>query len=296
MTDSSGGRVLPTPSDMLRAYGRPAKKALGQNFLTDPSILDRIVREAQVGPGTPVLEIGPGPGGLTVRLLLAGADLMCIEADRDAAAFLDEQLGHRGLTFRVELGDATGPLLGTCLGFPPRTVVANLPYHVATPILFALVHAQHPPERMVLMFQREVADRIAGSLERIDGLPSVGVGIRYEVHIAQVLPPGAFIPPPKVYSAVVSFRKRSQPLCEGTVEAATLRLAQRAFGQRRKMLRRSLAGLEIDVETLTTAAEVRPDARPEELSLAALIRLGQAWVDAGGAPWALPHGAQWSAP
>jgi 16S rRNA (adenine1518-N6/adenine1519-N6)-dimethyltransferase len=272
---------LPGPSELLRRYGRPAKKKFGQNFLTDPSILDRIVRLAGVEVGTPVLEIGPGPGGLTTRLIAAGGDVVCIEADPDAVAFLEQQLA-RPYGIRVVHGDATGPVLGEELGDPPRTVVANLPYHVATPILFALVHGAHPPERMALMFQREVAVRIVlGDNDAVTGMPAVGVGIRYTTALGMSLPPGAFIPPPKVYSAVVVFRRRSEPLATGDVEAATLHTAAMAFSQRRKMLRRSLAGAPMGAEALLASAGIAPDVRPETLRLRDFVSLGQAWVDLG---------------
>jgi len=278
---------LPSPSELLRRYDRPAKKKFGQNFLTDPSILDRIVRLAGVEPGTPVLEIGPGPGGLTSRLLAAGGDIVCIEADPEAVEFLRDQLVER-FGIRVVHGDATGPVLAEELGVPPRTVVANLPYHVATPILFALVHGAHPPERMALMFQREVAIRIVlGDNDAVTGMPAVGVGLRYTTAMGLTLPPGAFIPPPKVHSSVVVFRRRAEPLASGDVEAATLHVAAMAFSQRRKMLRRSLASIPGGAEPLLAAAGIPPDARPETLRLKEFVAMGQAWV-ALGAP--VPRG------
>ena len=266
---------LPGPVDLLRAWGRPARKRFGQNFLTDPGVLDRIVRAAGVRPEERVLEIGPGPGGLTTRLLAAGADVVAIEADPDLAAHLPTVF-PAGAPLHVLAGDALGPVLDEGLEEPARTVVANLPYNVATEILFRLVQRDDPPPRMALMFQREVATRIVSrGAERTFGLLAIGTQIRYRVELAMTLKPGAFTPAPKVHSAVVRFERRPDPLCDPTIEDAVRRVARMAFGARRKMLRRSLLGLDQDPIPLLDAAGIPPTARPEALDLDAFVRLGR---------------------
>jgi 16S rRNA (adenine1518-N6/adenine1519-N6)-dimethyltransferase len=185
--------------------GKRAKKSLGQNFLTHPAILEKIVSHAGFNGESPAraLEIGPGPGGLTTALLAAGADVLAIEMDRDVVEHLERNLVP-GRTLQVLQGDALRLDLDELLGDPPRVVVANLPYHVATEILFRFVDSPRRPKRMVLMFQREVADRIvAAGATREFGALSVAVQLRYRAKIAMTLPPGAFTPAPKVRSAVV---------------------------------------------------------------------------------------------
>jgi len=266
---------LPGPIDLLRAWGRPARKRFGQNFLTDVGVLDRIVRVAGVGEGDRVLEIGPGPGGLTTRLIAAGADVVAIEADPDLAAHLPTVFPDAA-PLRVLAGDALGPVLDEGLEDPPRAVVANLPYNVATEILFRLVQRDAPPPRMALMFQREVATRIASrGAERHFGLLAVGTQIRYRVDLAMSLKPGAFTPPPKVHSAVVRFELRDEPLCPPHIEQVVRRVAKMAFGARRKMLRRSLTAMGIDPIPLLEAADIAPTARPEALTLEDFVRLGE---------------------
>ncbi len=275
--------TVPSPSELLRIYGRPAKKRLGQNFLTDARILDRVVAAGGVEQGTRVLEIGPGPGGLTSRLLAAGADVACIEPDDDAVAHLRSAFAD-DLPLRVVHGDALGPELDDVLGDPPRTVIANLPYHVATEILFRLVDREQPPQRMALMFQREVAHRIAtdGPDREMSSL-SVAVAIRFERRVVMTLPPGAFTPAPKVHSCVVRFVLRDTPLANAAVEAQTRRLATAAFQQRRKMLRNGLQSVVDDPIALLERAGIPPTKRPEALGIDAWVRLGAASVEGDAA-------------
>lgn len=275
--------IVPSPSELLRIYGRPAKKRLGQNFLTDARILDRVVAAGGVEEGTRVLEIGPGPGGLTSRLLAAGADVVCIEPDDDAVVHLRSALSD-DLPLRVVHGDALGPELDEALGDPPRTVIANLPYHVATEIMFRLVDRAQPPATMALMFQREVAHRIAtdGPDREMSSL-SVAVAIRFERRVVMTLPPGAFTPAPKVHSCVVRFVLRDVPLANAAVEAQTRRLATAAFQQRRKMLRNGLQSVVEDPIALLESAGIAPTMRPEALGVEAWVRLGAASMEADAA-------------
>lgn len=266
---------IPSPASLLRAYGLPAKKRLGQNFLTDERILDRICAHALVRTGTQVLEIGPGPGGLTSRLMAAGARVLALETDPDAVRFLEQTLVPLG-ELEVVHGDALGPELASCVGDPPRTVVANLPYHVGTEILFRLVEGVVPPELMVLMFQKEVALRLAcEGRSREFGAPSVAVQLTYSAHQVMLLPPGAFHPAPSVDSAVVVFRRRAEPLCDPELARTVKRLASDAFQQRRKMLRRSLAGWGDRLLVALDAAGVPATARPEELHVSDFVSVAR---------------------
>ena len=258
---------LPTPSELLRAYGRPAKKRFGQNFLTDPTILDRIVDVAGVEQGTRVLEVGPGPGGLTTRLLAAGADVVAVEQDRDLVGHLRSAFPATA-TLRVVEGDALEPVLFDALGRPPRRVVANLPYNIATPILMRLVEAEDPPPVMALMFQLEVAQRIvAVGGTRQFGPLAIATQMTYRTEIAMRLKPGAFHPAPKVDSAVVRLERLARPLVEPELQSAVRHIARTAFMMRRKMLRKSLRSLADDPIAWLEAAGVEPTARPDELTI-----------------------------
>lgn len=260
---------------MVRRYGLPAKKALGQNFLTDPSILDRIVAVAGVTENTPVLEIGPGPGGLTVRLLAAGALVHAIELDRDAAAWLRTELGDHP-RFCLTEGDAMTVEPSALAPDGTTRVVANLPYHVATHVLLRLVRLEDPPVCMALMFQREVAEKLCAPIPSRDVGPiTIQVAVRYETRIAMRLPPGAFLPPPKVESAVVRFWRRDEPLLERDAERHLRTLADLAFQQRRKTLRNGLARVEGAAE-IASEADVDLGLRPEALNLDAWLRLARA--------------------
>lgn len=277
-TDVIGDGALPTPSELVRLLSRRARKSFGQHFLTDRALLDRIVSLAGLSPGDRVVEIGPGPGGLTARLLASGAHVDAIDADGAMIEHLRDALGgFPALSLRH--GDATGDALHEVLGAPCPPVVANLPYNAGTPILFSLIERSEPPPKMVLMFQLEVARRVVATGPGEDfGPMGLAVGLRYTSRIAFRVPPGAFIPPPRVDSAVVVLDRRPSALCEPDVEDAARMLARTSFGQRRKMLRRSLASVSGDVVALCDAADVAPDARPETLDVDAFIRLAMAWI------------------
>ena len=267
---------LPSPDGLIRRYGRPAKKRFGQNFLSDIGLLDRVVRAARVEPGSRVLEIGPGPGGLTTRLLHAGASVVALEADEELFEHLRGAFADHALD--VRLGDALSDDLDEALGDPPATVVANLPYHLATEILFRLIDRDDPPARMALMFQREVAERIVSpGASREFGPLAVGTGLRFRTRIALRLPPGAFRPPPKVHSAVVAFERREEPLCDAATERTTRHLARLAFQQRRKMLRASIGKRVPGVMEAMEEVGIDPTARPEALDLERFVALGRAW-------------------
>lgn len=279
------GSELPSPSELVKRYQRRARKSFGQHFLTDAALLDRIVASVGEVAGAHVLEIGPGPGGLTVRLLAAGALVTCLEADRDMVAHLGDNLGHRD-DLVVLQGDATSSDLEVAFSHcapPPTLVVANLPYNAASPIVVALADRDAPPQRMALMFQLEVAQRIVAAGPGPD-FGSLGVlcNLRYATRIAMKVPRGAFVPPPKVQSAVVRFDLRVPPLCPREVELAARRVARTAFNQRRKMLRKSLLPLGVGAEELCERAAIDPTARPESLDVAAFVRMGEALLAVRG--------------
>lgn len=269
-----------TPAELVRAYARPNKKRLGQHFLTQVGLLDRMVD--CIGDAIEVIEVGPGPGTLTTRLLAAGKRVRAVEIDRDAIAFLQKAFADNG-AFEIFEADATKSILPELLSDGPRVLVGNLPYNVGNEILFRAMEAPSPPDRMVLMFQKEVAERIVctGRSSQFS-LLSVGVGIRYRARLAFLVSSGAFVPPPKVASAVVVLDRHPEPLASGDVARWLRRLSVAAFGQRRKMMRSSLRGVVSNPEPLLTAAGISPTARPEELILQDLVRLAE--IAAAGGP------------
>lgn len=260
-----------TPAELVRAYARPNKKRLGQHFLTQIPLLDRMVE--CIGRAPAVIEVGPGPGTLTTRLLAAGKRVEAVEIDRDAIAFLRDAFAEEP-NFSVLEGDATKQVLPELLAVEQRTVVGNLPYNVGNEILFRAIEAAHAPERMVLMFQKEVAERIVCTGQSSQfSLLSVGVGNHYRARLAFLVAAGAFVPPPKVASAVVVLDRRPEPLAPGATGRWLRRLSAAAFGQRRKMMRASLRTAVEAPEPLLLAAGIAPTARPEELMLDDLVRL-----------------------
>lgn len=266
---------LPTPDELLRQYGRRAKKKFGQNFLKNIHTLDKIV--AELGPPQPggCIEIGPGPGGLTTRLLHAGWSVRALELDEELVEHLNSALAPHG-PLEVFQGDALSEVLDSLWHAPPQPVIANLPYYVATPILFRLIERSPPAPKLVLMFQSEVADRIVnqGQSRNFSSL-GVSVGIGWHAKRIARLPPGAFSPPPKVYSSVVSLTPRQTPLATGEVATAARRIAAAAFQQRRKMMRRSLRSITDSPGKLLESAGLKETARPEELEISDFVRLAE---------------------
>ena len=270
---------LPPLRDVIRRHGLSAKKSLGQNFLLDLNLTTRIARAGGALDKTTVVEIGPGPGGLT-RALLAGGAARVIAVERDAraiAALAEIAARYPGRLDIVE-GDA--------LTFDPRPmldgararVVANLPYNIATALLVRwLVIEPWPPwyDALLLMFQREVAERIvAAPGNKSYGRLSVLAQWRTEPKILFDISPSAFVPPPKVTSSFVRLLPRAAPLAcrRGLLE----RITEAAFGQRRKMLRQSLKSLGVDPLPLLAATGLAPTARAEEISVEGFVGLAQA--------------------
>jgi len=269
---------LPPLREVIERHGLRAKKSLGQNFLLDLNLTGRIARAAGPLDGVTVVEIGPGPGGLTRALLAQGArHVIAIERDDRAIAALAEIAARYPGRLDVIAGDA--------LEFDPRPrlegparIVANLPYNIATALLVSWLTVEPwPPwyDRLVLMFQREVAERItAAPGSKAYGRLSVLAGWRTEARILFDIAPSAFVPPPKVTSSVVEFIPRRAPLaCDAKV---LQRVTAAAFGQRRKMLRQSLKSLGGDPLALLGAAGIEPTARAEEISVKGFVALARA--------------------
>ncbi len=264
---------LPPLRSIIADHQLSARKHLGQNFLLDLNLTRRIARAA--GPleqGT-IVEIGPGPGGLTRGLLLEGAQrLVAVEKDARAVAALETLTVAAGSRLTVHLADASRVNLAD-LGPAPIRIAANLPYNIATQLLIGWLHHLDHIASMTLMFQREVADRlVAAPGSAAYGRLSVLVGWLTKAEKLFDLPASAFTPPPKVTSTVVRLIPRAQPLA--AANRATLeRLTAAAFGQRRKMLRASLRSL--GGANMLTAAGINPQARPEELSIEDFCRIAQ---------------------
>lgn len=266
--------TLPPLRQVIETHGLQAKKSLGQNFLFDLNLTSKIARQAGDLAGKPVIEVGPGPGGLTRALLAQGAIVTAIERDERCLPALDEIAALYPGKLNVILGDALDQdfaSLITC-DEKPR-IVANLPYNVGTQLLVNwLLPQSWPPfyQSMTLMFQREVAERITAKPQS-DHYGRLGVlaGWRSQATIAFDVPPQAFTPPPKVTSSVVHIVPREHPL---PCSAQNLeRVTKAAFGQRRKMLRQSLKPL--GGETLLQKAEIEGTRRAETLSIEEFVRL-----------------------
>lgn len=255
---------------LLAAHGVHPRKELGQHFLVDPNLVRRIVGVSGVGPGDRVLEIGAGAGTLTRGLAAAGARVLAYEIDRRLQPVLEAALaGVAGVEVRYE--DASG-LDPAGLGPGPWVMVANLPYNVGTPLLLRLLREAPAIVRFVVMLQREAVERLAaGPGSRVYGLPSVVVRLHGTVGVAFRVPSTVFLPPPRVESAVaVIDRVAAPPRAERAVA-----LAAAAFGQRRKMLRRSLAAALPDASLALAAAGIDPTRRAEELSPEDYLRLAE---------------------
>lgn len=270
--------ALPPLREIIARHGLAARKRLGQHFLLDLNLTRRIARAAgDLSQGT-VIEVGPGPGGLTRALLLEGAcRVVAIERDRRCIEALSGLAA--AAAGRLELVEADALTVDfAALGPPPRRIVANLPYNVSVPLLAGWVLSAEMFAAMTLMFQREVADRItAGPGDSAYGRLSVLANWRCRTRRLFDVPAGAFTPPPRVTSAVVQLVPYDAPphACDA---AALQRVTAAAFGQRRKMLRRSLATLGVDGETLAAAAGIDPTARAETLSIAQFAALARALV------------------
>jgi 16S rRNA (adenine1518-N6/adenine1519-N6)-dimethyltransferase len=272
---------LPPLRDVIRRHGLSAKKSLGQNFLLDLNLTTRIARAAEPLENITVIEVGPGPGGLTRALLALGARrVIAVERDERALAALEEIAARYPGRLDVVSGDALRVDVGEHLGPERARVVANLPYNIATALLVNWLTVEPwPPwyDSLVLMFQREVAERIvARPGGKTYGRLAVLAGWRTEAKILFDVAPSAFVPPPKVTSAIVRLTPRPEPLaCDSK---ALQRVTEAAFGQRRKMLRQSLKSLGVDAGALLEASGLEPTARAEEISVEGFVTLARLYA------------------
>jgi len=271
---------LPPLREVIRRHGLFAKKSLGQNFLLDLNLTARVARAGGSLDGVTVVEVGPGPGGLTRALLAEGARrVIAIERDDRAINALQEIAGRYPDRIDIVPGDALEFDARAHLGFERARVIANLPYNIATPLLIGWLSESWPPwyDSLVLMFQREVAERIvATSGSKAYGRLAVLAGWRTEAKIMFDVAPTAFVPPPKVTSSVVRLIPRAKPLaCDAN---ALRRVTEAAFGQRRKMLRQSLKSVGVDTLTLLAEACIEPTVRAEEIPVEGFVALANVFA------------------
>jgi 16S rRNA (adenine1518-N6/adenine1519-N6)-dimethyltransferase len=283
MTRDSAGPTpdgLPPLGEVVRSLGLSARKSLGQNFILDLNLTRRIARAAGPLEGRTVVEVGPGPGGLTRALLLEGARrVVAVERDARCRPALEAIAERYPGRLDVHYGDALeadwGKLVA-CSGGPRPVIAANLPYNVATLLLVGWLESEPwPPwySRMTLMFQKEVAERIAAApATKAYGRLAVIAQWRTRPRLAFTVSPAAFTPPPAVASAVVTFEPIERPAPDCSVKSLGAVTAA-AFGQRRKMLRQSLKSLLPEPEALLFAAGIAPTLRGEALTVGDFARL-----------------------
>jgi 16S rRNA (adenine1518-N6/adenine1519-N6)-dimethyltransferase len=284
----TGGRPpldrLPPLREVIAQFGLGARKALGQHFLLDLNLTRRIARGAgDLSDGT-VIEVGPGPGGLTRALLTEGAArVVAIERDRRCIEALQGLVDAAEGRLTLVEGDAA-EIDMAALGAPPRRIVANLPYNISTMLLIGWLRQAETFASMTLMFQKEVADRlVAGPGTKAYGRLSVMTNWRCETRALFNLPARAFTPPPKVASSVVRLDPLPRPRFPATWDAMETVVAA-AFGQRRKMLRGALRPLAVDSGQLLEAAGIDPEARAETLTVEQFAALARVYVSLSGGP------------
>lgn len=272
--------------EALRACGLHPRKRLGQHFMVSRAVRDRMLREADLGPDCTALEIGPGTGLLTEGLLATGAAVLAVEVDAGLARCLGERLGtHPHLriwcadALRFDYAGALAPYRGR----GPVRVVANIPYHITTPLILRLLGAAGVFDRLCLTVQREVADRLCASPgTKAYGALTLACQYRASTRIILRIPPGAFYPVPAVDSALVRMDWRPAPAVRVESEERLFRVIRAAFGQRRKTLRNALrhAGFSAgSVESGLAAAGVKGERRGETLSLEEFARLSESLPD-----------------
>jgi 16S rRNA (adenine1518-N6/adenine1519-N6)-dimethyltransferase len=272
-------RSLPPLREVIARHGLSARKSLGQNFLLDLNLTARIARAAGDLHGVVAFEVGPGPGGLTRALLDAGAaEVIAVERDQRAVAALAELAQAYPGRLQIVAGDALSIDEAALLAGRPARLVANLPYNIATALLLKWLRQPKLFESYTLMFQKEVALRLAASPGSKDyGRLSVAVQWRAAVRCLFDIPPRAFTPPPKVTSTLVRLQPRPEPLAPAD-PLVLERVLAAAFGQRRKMLRASLRQLGPAPEPVLEAAGLRASARAEDLSVEQFAALARAYA------------------
>jgi 16S rRNA (adenine1518-N6/adenine1519-N6)-dimethyltransferase len=265
---------LPPLREALAEHGLMAKKAFGQHFLLDLNITRKIARLAEVGAGDAVIEVGPGPGGLTRALMETGARVTAVEKDERFRPLLEALASAGDLT--LVFGDALAIDEAALAGDGPAHIVSNLPYNVGTPLLIKWLTGPWTPASLTLMFQREVAERIvAPAAANAYGRLGVIAQATCEARMVMEVPARAFTPPPKVDSAIVRLVPRADRPSPQRLDALQ-KLTAAAFGQRRKMLRASLKPL--GGEELILAAGLDPQARAETVAVDGFLSLADAWL------------------
>ncbi|MEJ7844497.1 MAG: 16S rRNA (adenine(1518)-N(6)/adenine(1519)-N(6))-dimethyltransferase RsmA [Acidimicrobiales bacterium] len=254
-------------AELLERHGLEPSRALGQNFVVDPNTVRRIARLAGVGPGDRVVEIGAGLGSLTLALAETGADVVAVEIDRYVLPALRAVVAERAPGVRVVEGDAMALDWDAVLAPAPGawSLVANLPYNVATPLVLDVLDDVPAVGSLFVMVQREAGERLAaGPGSRAYGIPSVKVAYHATAEVTGIVAPTVFVPRPRVESALVRIVRRPAPAPAADPDRL-FALVRAGFGQRRKMLRRALAG-QVSTEQFA-AAGVRPEARAEQLAI-----------------------------
>lgn len=276
--------TMPPLREVIARHKLSARRGLGQHFLLDGNLTARIVRAAGDIRSTTIYEVGPGPGGLTRALLAAGAKrVVAVERDRRCLDALSELRAVYPARLQVIEGDALA-IDEAELVEGPAAVVANLPYNIATALLLKWIEAPAPFTRYTLMFQKEVAERLAAPPgNKIYGRLSVMAQWRCAVRKQFDLPPRAFVPPPKVVSTVIGLVPHPAPLADADWRSLETVVAA-AFGQRRKMLRSSLRTLTADSERLLNEAGIAGTRRAEDLDVAAFCALARAYRAQAGPP------------
>ena len=260
---------------LLTELGVHPSRRLGQNFLLDPNLLDALVKGAELRPGERVLEVGPGTGVLTSRLLAAGCEVTAVELDWRLAGYIERTYGHLAPRFRLIQGDACKQDYAALMGAEPYRCVANLPYSCSSPFLATMGSLANPPQDMHVLLQKEMADRLTAAAHSKDyGVLTVRLALRYDMTLVRTVPPAVFFPPPDVMSAFVRLRLRADRPSPAQWTAAA-RVATLAFSQRRKQARRllSTAYPAAAVAKAFVSAGLAEGARAEDITPAQFLQL-----------------------